>query len=59
MKDIIFSAFGIIVGLAILFSGLYFFKKDASDRESAKIYTAVSVTGAVITLFSAAKMIIF
>lgn len=42
MKDIIFSAFGIIVGLAILFSGLYFFKKDASAANQSK-YILLSV----------------
>ena len=44
---------GIIIGLLVLFAGIYYLKKEKHDPESKKIYGIVSVVGAVITIVGA------
>ncbi len=39
---------GILIGLAILCGGLYYFMKEKEDRESRKIYGGISFIGAII-----------
>lgn len=50
MKDIILAIVGILIGLIILAAGIYYLVKEKSDKESRKIYSIVSVIGAVITI---------
>ena len=50
-KEIIITNIGIIIGVLILISGLYYLVKEGKDdAESKKIYTIVSVIGAVIAV---------
>lgn len=42
-KKMIFNVIGILIGLAILIAGVYYFIKEKADRESRKIYSVVSV----------------
>ena len=49
---------GIIIGLPVLAACIYFLVKEKADPESKKIYTIVTVIGAVITA-AALLMLIF
>ena len=54
----ILTILGIIIGALITAFGLYYYFKEKSDAESAKIYGIASVAGAVIFVASTAKLII-
>ncbi len=41
---------GLIIGLLILFAGIYYLAKEKSDSESRKIYSVVSAVGAIMTV---------
>lgn len=45
-----FKIIGLIIGVLILAAGLYYLVKEKSDRESKKIYTIISLIGAVVTV---------
>ena len=49
---------GIIIGVLVLISGLYYLVKEKEDRESRKIYTIISIAGAVIAVVCAALLIV-
>ncbi len=53
-----FKIIGLIIGAAILAAGIYYLIKEKNDAESKKIYTVVSVIGAVIAAVCAALLII-
>ncbi|OPX92559.1 MAG: hypothetical protein A4E53_00424 [Pelotomaculum sp. PtaB.Bin104] len=59
MKGIIFSIVGLLVGIAILGAGLYYLIKEKDDKESRKIYSIVSIVGAVILIGIIVKIIVF
>lgn len=44
------SIIGIIIGVAVLVAGIYYLVKEKNDAESKKIYSVVSVLGALLTL---------
>lgn len=44
------SIIGIIIGVAVLGAGIYYLVKEKNDAESQKIYSVVSVLGALLTL---------
>lgn len=44
------SIIGIIIGAAVLGAGIYYLVKEKNDAESKKIYSVVSVLGALLTL---------
>lgn len=41
---------GLIVGLLILFAGIYYLVKEKNDKESRNIYSVISVIGALISI---------
>lgn len=47
----IFNVAGLVIGLAILFAGVFYLIKEKNDKESVKIYGTVTAAGA--TLFIA------
>lgn len=57
-KTMTFKIIGLIIGAAILAAGIYYLIKEKNDAESKKIYTVVSVIGAVIAAVCAALLII-
>lgn len=57
-KTMTFKIIGLIIGAAILAAGIYYLIKEKNDAESKKIYTVVSVIGAVIAAACAALLII-
>ncbi len=44
------SIIGIIIGVAVLGAGIYYLVKEKNDAESKKIYSVLSVLGALLTL---------
>ena len=43
---------GLVIGLLVLGAGVYYLTKEKHDPESKKIYTIVSLVGAVVALGS-------
>ena len=39
---------GLIIGIMVLGAGIYYLAKEKNDPESRKIYTVVSIIGAVV-----------
>ena len=39
---------GMIIGILVLAAGLYYLAKEKADPESRKIYTVISVIGAIV-----------
>ena len=58
MAELLVPVPGIIIGLLVLAAGIYFLVKEKADPESKKIYTIVTLIGAVITA-AALLMLIF
>ena len=58
MMKLLVPVLGIIIGLLVLAAGIYFLVKEKADPESKKIYTIVTVIGAVI-IVAALLMLIF
>lgn len=52
-----FYIIGLIIGIMIFAGGVAYLVKEKHDREARKIYTVVSVLGALIVLGVAAKMV--
>ena len=49
-KTVTVKIIGLIIGLLILFAGIYYLAKEKSDSESRKIYSVVSAVGAIMTV---------
>lgn len=49
---------GLIIGILVLGAGIYYRAQEKHDPESRKIYTVVSVVGAVIALVCAGMLFI-
>ena len=58
MTELLVPVLGIIIGLLVLAAGIYFLVEEKADPESKKIYTIVTVIGAVI-IVAALLMLIF
>lgn len=54
----IFNIIGIIVGVLILFAGIYYLIKEKNDPESRKIYGITTGIGLIITVFIIIKIIL-
>lgn len=52
-----FKIIGIIIGLVVLGTGIYYLVKEKHDPESKKIYTVVSAVGGIIALVCALLLI--
>lgn len=48
---------GLIIGILVLGTGIYYLAKEKHDPESKKIYTIVSVIGGVIAIACALLLI--
>ena len=44
---------GLVIGVLVLGAGIYYLSKGKEDPESRKIYTVVSIAGAVIAIVCA------
>lgn len=50
MKSLIFIIFGLLVGILLIGSGIYYLKKEKGDKDSVKIYGTFIAIGAVIAI---------
>lgn len=41
---------GLVIGVLVLFAGIYYLVKEKDDAESKKIYLSVSVVGLIISV---------
>ena len=49
---------GLIIGILVLYVGLYYLIKEKHDPESKKIYSIVSIIGGIITAVCAVLLFI-
>ena len=54
----IIKIIGLIIGVLVLGMGIFYLVKEKDDKESRKIYTIVSIIGAVIAAVSAVTLFI-
>lgn len=54
----IIKIIGLVIGLLILGTGIYYLIKERNDDESRKIYTITGIIGAVIAVVSVILLII-
>lgn len=50
---------GLIIGILVLGTGVYYLAKEQHDPESKKIYTVISVIGGIITAVCAGMLWLF
>lgn len=50
------SVIGLVIGVIVLIAGLYYLTQAKEDPESRKIYTIVSVIGAVVAAVFAVSL---
>ena len=50
---------GLIIGILVLFAGIYYLVKEKDDPESRKIYTVVSILGGIIAVACAVLLWLF
>lgn len=56
-ENLVIGIIGIIIGLLVIGAGLYYLVKEKHDPESKKIYSIVSVIGAVVTVAAAVILV--
>ena len=49
---------GLVIGLLVLFAGIYYLVKEKDDPESKKIYLTISAVGAVVAILCAVLLIL-
>ena len=49
---------GLIIGVLVLGAGVYYLTKEKHDPESKKIYTVVSIVGALIAIGSLLTLVL-
>ena len=57
-KIMVVKIIGIIIGVLVLIAGLYYLVKEKGDGESRRIYTVISIVGAVIAAVCAILLIV-
>ncbi len=45
-----FKIIGLIIGILVLIAGIYYLVKEKDDPESKKIYSIISVIGALVSV---------
>ncbi len=53
----IFNVAGLVIGLIILGTGIYYLVKEKKDKEAQKIYGIAAGVGVVVTILFAVKTI--
>lgn len=52
------NVIGIIIGILILFAGIFYGIKEKGDKESLKIYAITAVIGAIVVVAFVVKMLL-
>lgn len=58
MKETIFTIIGLLIGVLILITGLYYLFKEKDDAESRKIYGIATAVGVIIVAGLILKIIL-
>ena len=56
-KEMIIKILGAVIGLLVLVAGIYYLVKEKNDKDSKKIYSVISLIGAVLLAVSAVLLI--
>lgn len=48
---------GAVIGLLVLVAGVYYLVKEKNDKDSKKIYSIISIIGAVLLIISTVLLI--
>jgi hypothetical protein len=56
-KEMIVKISGAIIGLLVLVAGVYYLIKEKNDTDSKKIYSIISIIGAVLLIISTVLLI--
>ncbi len=54
----VIKVIGLIIGVLVLAAGLYYLKSEGKDPESRKIYTTISVFGALVAVVCAVLLFV-
>ena len=54
----IIKCLGLIIGLCVLIAGIYYLVKEKYDKDSRKIYSIISVAGAIVAVISAVMIVV-
>lgn len=52
------SIIGIIIGVMVLIAGIYYLVTEKEDAESKKIYTIVTIIGAIVLVGSVVTLLV-
>lgn len=58
MSHIVTAVIGIVVGLAMLITGLYYRIQEKDDAESRKIYGSMALIGLIVAVLSLVILVI-
>lgn len=56
-KEMIVKISGAVIGLLVLVAGVYYLVKEKNDKDSKKIYSIISIIGAVLLIISTVLLI--
>ncbi len=56
-KEMIIKILGAVIGLLVLVAGIYYLVKEKNDKDSKKIYSIISIIGAVLLIVSVILLI--
>lgn len=56
-KEMIIKILGAVIGLLVLVAGIYYLVKEKNDKDSKKIYSIISLIGAVLLIVSVILLI--
>ncbi len=56
-KEMIIKILGAVIGLLVLVAGIYYLVKEKNDKDSKKIYSIISLIGAILLIVSGILLI--
>ncbi len=58
MKSVLLTLLGLLIGIGLMASGIYYLRKEKGDKDSIKIYGAFIGIGAVTTVALITKIFV-
>lgn len=49
---------GLVIGILVLIAGIFYLVKEKNDPESKKIYTIISIIGAIVAIICGVLLIV-
>lgn len=56
-KEMIIKILGAVIGFLVLVAGIYYLVKEKNDKDSKKIYSIISLIGAILLIVSGILLI--